>query len=112
MQIQDEFNDDILTVRPEGRLDSNTAPDFEQYLLGKLVDHPRVVIDFTGVDYVSSAGLRVLLMGAKRVRQGQGQLALCGLQDAIRQVFEISGFLSILEVCDDCAQATERVSAA
>ncbi|MFP4154480.1 MAG: STAS domain-containing protein [Halothiobacillaceae bacterium] len=112
MQIQDELNDDILVVRPEGRLDSNTAPDFEQYLLGKLEEQPRVVIDFTGVDYVSSAGLRVLLMGAKRVRQGQGRLALCGLQDTIRQVFEISGFLTILEVCDDCARAREQVGAA
>lgn len=81
-----------------GRLDTGTAPEFEKQLLETLPQQPSLVVDLSGVDYISSAGLRVVLMGAKRAKQAQGKLVLCGLSPAIREVFAVSGFLKILDV--------------
>jgi anti-anti-sigma factor len=58
----------------------------------------RVVVDLSGVDYISSAGLRVMLTLAKRVRDRKGALALTGLEDAVRQVFELAGFLPLFRI--------------
>lgn len=71
----------------------------------------RVVIDFAALDYISSAGLRVVLMTAKRAKQGKGTLVLCGLQPHVKEVFEISGFLKILEVAPDRLAALAQAAA-
>jgi anti-anti-sigma factor len=85
----------------EGRLDSATSSTFEKSI-ETLFTQPggRALFDFAGIDYVSSAGLRVVLMAAKRARQAQGRLVLCGLSPHVKEVFEISGFLKILTVVD------------
>ncbi|HZU64181.1 MAG TPA: STAS domain-containing protein [Novosphingobium sp.] len=89
-----------------GRLDSATANDLEQVLLPLFAaPAPTVLVDFAGLGYISSAGLRVVLMAAKRAKQAGGRLMLCGLSSAVREVFEISGFLKILEVSDSRAEA-------
>lgn len=111
MQVTDETLGDVLVVRPEGRLDSNTSPTFEKHLLERLDGASRLIVDFDALDYISSAGLRVLLMAAKRSRQTGGRLAICNLKEPIREVFEISGFMSILTVCADRAEALSKVGA-
>ena len=110
MQLDREQQHGVLILKPSGRLDSNTAQQFEKDLLAQLDNNPHVVLDLAGLNYISSAGLRVLLIAAKQVKQKAGRLALCDLQDSIRQVFEISGFLSILTVCDSCEEAMARVT--
>ncbi len=110
MQLDSEQQQGVLILKPCGRLDSNTAQQFEKDLLAQLDNNPQVVLDLAGLDYVSSAGLRVLLIAAKQVKQKAGSLALCALQDSIRQVFEISGFLSILTVCDSREEALSKVA--
>ncbi len=110
MQLDSEQQQGVLILKPSGRLDSNTAQQFEKDLLAQLDNNPQVVLDLAGLDYVSSAGLRVLLIAAKQVKQKAGSLALCALQDSIRQVFEISGFLSILTVCDSREEALSKVA--
>jgi anti-anti-sigma factor len=95
-------------VTLSGRLDSATSGDFERSLQGLFqAGGGKVMMDFSALDYISSAGLRVVLMAAKRAKQGQGQgqLVLYGLQPHVREVFEISGFLKILEVVNDRAAA-------
>lgn len=96
----------LCQVSLAGRLDSMTAPEVEAKLL-PLADKPGgdLLLDLSGLEYISSAGLRVVLMAAKRLRAGKGRFRLCGLSAHVRQVFEISGFLGILTVCDDCEQA-------
>jgi anti-anti-sigma factor len=102
MNVVDENVGGTLVVQPSGRLDSNTSPAFEKHLVGHLDQGAMaVVIDFAQLEYISSAGLRVLLMGAKRAKQANGRIALCNLSDSIREVLEISGFLSILNVFSD-----------
>lgn len=111
MEVTETQVDGTLVIAPRGRLDSNTAPEFEQRLLQSLTGKPRLVLDLAGLDYISSAGLRVLLMAAKKVKQGQGRLALCELQAPIREIFEISGFLSILDVRATRAEALAELAA-
>ena len=80
----------------------------------------RLVVDFSGVEYISSAGLRVMLILAKRVREQRGALALCGLGDSVRHVFDLAGFLPLFAVetrakrrgrrRDGCMSARVRVA--
>ncbi|MDY0050538.1 MAG: STAS domain-containing protein [Halothiobacillaceae bacterium] len=95
-----------------GRVDSATAGEFEQTLKSLFdTEGSKVILNFAGLNYISSAGLRVVLMAAKRAKQNQGRLVLCGLLPHVREVFEISGFLKILEVIGDCEQALSLLKA-
>lgn len=101
MDIETATHGDLLVVSPMGRLDSNTSPRLEALLLERISGgETRVSVDFSGVDYISSAGLRVLLMAAKRTGAAKGHFSMHALSPQIREVFEISGFLSILSVHD------------
>lgn len=104
--------DDTRLVELVGRLDSNSSGDFEKSL-PNLFDGPgiKVVFDMTQLNYISSAGLRVVLMSAKRAKAAQGRLLLCGLQPHVKEVFEISGFLKLLEIADGRLSAIHQLSA-
>ena len=98
MEITTRTENGVTLVTVAGSLDSNSSPQAQQTLDGILANGARkVVIDFSGVDYISSAGLRVMLATAKRLRAG-GALRLFGLNDTVREVFDISGFSTILAV--------------
>jgi len=93
-------------LKPVGRLDSHTAPGFEQEVLGALASGTtRMLIDFSELQYVSSAGLRIVLIAAKKLKATGGKLALCSLSESIAEVFNISGFSSILNIQPDQAAA-------
>ena len=111
MDIKESQRNDITLVSLTGRLDSSTSAQFEQYILTKVSGQPRLIIDFSDLDYISSAGLRVLLLTAKKVKQGNGRLILCALKAHIREVFEISGFLSILDIRPSEADALDGMAA-
>ncbi len=83
----------------EGNLDTNTAPDAEERL-GELLEKgvTKILVDFTTLDYISSAGLRVLLVTTKRLGGAGGSLRICGLNETVDEVFEISGFSTIFSV--------------
>ena len=98
MEIKDALEDDVVIIQPAGRLDSTTSPEFEQFLFAKTTDRDRLIIDLSKLDYISSAGLRVILAGAKRIDSVNGAMLLCGMKDVIHQIFKISGFLTILKV--------------
>ncbi len=87
-----------LIIAPQGRLDSMTAPAFEKQLMEHLASHSNLVLDFSSLDFISSAGLRVLLMAAKRIGRDNGRFILCEVSQPIRDVLEISGFLGMIEV--------------
>ncbi len=99
MNITQETAGDVLVVGPEGKLDSNSAKDLESVLL-KAMDSgaDRILFDFSSLVYISSSGLGVILSAAKRVKKQAGRVALCRLNDNIRQVFEMSGFDTILDI--------------
>lgn len=111
MEIVEERSGGILVVAPRGRLDTTTSPDLEKGLLGHVDAGVRqVVLDLSGIEYISSAGLRVLLLVAKKLRTGGGEIVLCGLSPAVRQVFELAGFLSIFPIEPSRAAAVERAA--
>ncbi len=106
MDITTSTRDDVTLVAFAGNLDSNTSPQAQQALDGILAGGGRkLVVDFTALDYISSAGLRVLLGTAKRLRGSGGALHLFGLNETVREVFDISGFSSILAVFASEAEA-------
>ena len=91
--------DAVTLVAMEGNLDTNTSVDAQSHI-NALIDEgaTKLLTDFTKVDFVSSAGLRVLLATAKKLGGIGGSLRICGLNEAVNEVFEISGFSTILEV--------------
>jgi len=108
MNITTRTQGDVTIVAFAGSLDSNTSPQAQQALDGILAGGCRkMVIDFTALDYISSAGLRVLLGAAKRLKGAGGALRLFGLNERVREVFQISGFSTILAVFATEADALE-----
>ncbi len=99
MNISTRTQGDVTIVAFAGNLDSNTSPEAQQALDGILAGGgKRLVVDFTALDYISSAGLRVLLGAAKRLGGADSALRLFGLNETVREVFQISGFSTILTV--------------
>ena len=93
-------------IHVQGRIDSETVPELEHQVLGMLTgDRRYLVLDFSELDYINSAGLRVLLVAAKQARAANGQLALATLRDNPREVFDISGFSAIFAIHPSLEQA-------
>lgn len=109
MEIKDTLENDVVIIQPAGRLDSTSSPEFEQFLRAKIADRNQLIIDLSNLDYISSAGLRVILAGAKRIDSEKGTMLLCGMKDVIHQIFEVSGFLKILKVEKNLSKAKQAI---
>ncbi len=108
MIIRETKQEDLVILEPEGRLDTKTSHEFEKKLLEHLgAGQRRFVIDLATLEYLSSAGLRVLLMLAKKISGTEGALALCSMSDHVREVFEIAGFMSVFTVRGTRAEAID-----
>ena len=97
MTIEKKINNDAVTLVVEGRLDTQTAPELEKALDESLSGTKELVFDMTNLEYVSSAGLRVILK-AQKAMNAQGSMKLTGVNDSIMEVFDITGFLDILTI--------------
>ena len=105
MQITNENVGEAVVVRFDGRLDTSTASDTLAHFDALVEDGQTLIVaDFSSVDFVSSAGLRVLLATAKNIGSS-GSLRLFGLNPSVREVFDVSGFSTILAIFDDEASA-------
>jgi anti-sigma B factor antagonist len=99
MEISESKRHGVVIVRLTGRLDASNAGALEQTLLGHIAGgNTRLVVDCEPLEYISSAGLRVLLVAAKRLKSGAGAIALAALKEPIKEVFDIAGFSSIFHV--------------
>lgn len=109
MTIATETTATATIVPLQGQINSANAAALEAEVL-TLVDGGvrNLVFDFSALDYISSAGLRMVLVTAKRLKQEGGQLVLCAMQPHVREVFDISGFLAILNVEPTRAEALAR----
>ena len=96
MNIQKTLSGTTLTVAPEGRLDT-TAPKLEEELRGSVDGVSRLVFDLAKLEYISSAGLRVLLAMQKLMNR-QGAMLLRNVNEAVMEVFEVTGFSDILRI--------------
>lgn len=99
MDITETKHEQYSVFKLNGRLDSNTAMGFEQKLFDCIENGTqRLILDFQDLDYISSAGLRVILKATKNLKSAEGKLVLCAMQDYVKEVFEISGFDSFLPI--------------
>jgi len=88
-----------MVVMLEGRLDSSSSGILEKKLLSLMeTGEKNFLIDFSDMDYISSAGLRVLLMAAKKTKPAGGKVVLSALSDNVKEVFDIAGFTSIFTI--------------
>lgn len=111
MTIQETRLGSVVTIAVEGRIDTTTSTMLEESV-ARAVDSGagNLLVDLEQVDYISSAGLRVLLVLAKRMRERRGRLVLCSLQEPVRQVFDLAGFLPLFTIESSRHAALERLA--
>ena len=97
MTIDTMLNGSECTLKLDGRLDTMTAPQLEEAVKAAMPGLTRLTLDFAGVQYISSAGLRVLLTAQKGMNK-QGAMVLTGVSEAVHEVFDITGFTDILTI--------------
>ena len=111
MEIIEDKQGEVMVFTLRGRLDSMTSPQLETMVLNSIsAGTHRLLLDFAQVDYISSAGLRIVLMAAKKLKAFNGMIALCCLQTHVQAVFDIAGFLSILSIFDSAEGALRALN--
>lgn len=96
MTIQTNKENELTTLGIEGRIDSNTSNQLQDELLQALDSSAQILLDFADVSYISSAGLRVLLMGQKKAKAQKGKMELTNVSETVMSVLETVGFTKIL----------------
>lgn len=107
---QVEEKHQVLVFNLTGRLDGGRAADVQARLTPRLEAAPAVLLDCENLDYISSAGLRVVLMAAKECKKAGRPFGLCGLQKDVYEVFRMSGFISVIPTYESRAEALQRLS--
>ena len=97
MTIEKNLNGTELTVTIVGRLDTTTAPELEASLKESFIGVEKLVLDFASLEYLSSAGLRVLLAAQKAMNK-QGEMIIKNVNETINEIFEVTGFIDILTI--------------
>ena len=101
MKIAKVEKEGIVCLKIDGRLDAKTASEAETTVKEVLREGRRqLLFDLSGMDYISSAGLRVILMAVKELRSKKGKVALCGLTPYVKEIFDVSNFSSIIPITD------------
>jgi len=102
MNITEKKVGDANVLQIEGRLDTTNYGELEHYL-SSLTDKDEIIIllDLEKLEYISSSGLRILLMFLKKIKAAEGKFMLCGMSTDIKEIFEISGFINIFEIYDN-----------
>ena len=110
MEITEERRADILILRVSGKLDASTSKSLEDKILPLITPaQVKLIIELSQLDYISSAGLRVFILAAKRMNEAQGKMILCSLRDAVKQVFDIAGFSSFLTLAGSTEEAIKSL---
>jgi anti-anti-sigma factor len=108
MEVNESKTGTFSVINLTGRLDTSNYGELEKKLF-ELIDkgEQEIIVNCSGLIYISSSGLRVLLMALKKITSVRGKFYLCGLQDNIREIFEIAGFTSIFSIFDTVEEALE-----
>ena len=97
MRITKTVDGDKLLLKVEERLDTTTAPELEEEIKNSIEGVKELTLDFSGLDYISSAGLRVLLSAQKTMNK-QGKMVVTGVNSTVMEVFSVTGFSEILNI--------------
>ena len=98
MTIDKIVNETGLTIALEGRLDTNTAPELEEELQNSLEEVTALTFDLEKLEYISSAGLRVLLAAQKKMSKAEGTMKVVNVNEVIMEIFDVTGFAEILTI--------------
>jgi anti-anti-sigma factor len=99
MDVRQNTVQGVTVLEVVGRVDSTTAPELQDQLSSVMPGpQTRVLVDFSRLEYISSAGFRILLIAAKRANETGGRLALCGVSGKVRQLFDLGGFLDLFTI--------------
>ena len=98
MEVNNKRIEDVLTITVEGRLDATTAPALEDSMRTIMDGAKEIIFDFTKLEYISSAGLRILLATQKIMNKTEGELKVIGINETVQEIFEATGFDEILTV--------------
>lgn len=113
MEIVEDKERGSVILRPIGRLDGNHSPDLEQAVHGIFERGDKnLLVDLTDVPYISSRGLRVFLLGVKEAASVGGRMAVCSLQDFVKDAFGITGFTKLMGIHDSRTEALDSLHAA
>jgi len=112
MEISDTQKGPVIILSLKGRVDANTSKLVEDFLLNKInnTQERLFIVDFQHVDYISSAGLRVLLVAAKLLKSNDGKIVLASLNDHLKKIFEITGFHEIFPIFQTQEEAMKNIS--
>lgn len=98
MNITTENQDDMKIIRFEGRLDSNSTGQIYDDMVELAQNNQKLIANLAGLEYMSSAGLRVILLAAKLMKPHRGELVICEPNKMVREVLEVSGFNSLIHI--------------
>ena len=112
MDVSSRRYNDVVVAVPAGRVDHASADALQQALAPTVAGDAALVLDFTDVDYISSVGLRVLMMASRQVRARQARIAVVALQPVVREIFEIARFQHVVEVFASVREALAALSPA
>jgi len=101
MIITEEWKNDVLIVYLEGSLDTLTSGSLESFLKDRMDSARQIIFDFTGVSYISSAGLRVIVMAHKRMKERDG-LLIRNVGERVMEVFTVTGYVHALKIESGC----------
>ena len=111
MKITQKEENGIVSIAIKGRLDADSSMEAERVVKEALGGEAnRLLFNLGGLEYLSSAGLRVLLSAAKEMRRREGKIVLCALNEFVKEIFEVSGFQSLIPITDSIESGIETLS--
>jgi len=111
MDINETRQQQVTIFSLAGRLDSNSSPEFDKRIVQAMENGSRyIVLDCQKLDYITSAGLRVVVKTAKKLKPEQGKIILCAMADYVKEVFEIAGFDSFLPILPTLEDGLKMIS--
>jgi len=111
MEITKQEEHGIVSIAIKGRLDADSSQEAEKFVKEALAGQTnRVLFNLGALEYLSSAGLRVLLSAAKEMRRRDGKIVLCSLNEFVKEIFEVSGFQSLIPIVDSVESGIEVLS--
>ncbi len=111
MEIIQKEENGIVSIAINGRLDADSSPEAEKVVKDAIKDQTtRILFNLASLEYLSSAGLRVLLGAAKEMRRRDGKIVLCALNEFVKEIFEVSGFQSLIPITDTVEAGVDVLS--
>lgn len=110
MELTNFKENEILFLNPVGRIDTTTSGDFQSKSLALIQNETKVALDFSKVNYISSAGLRAILVLAKELNKSNGKFLIFEMNSSIKDIFDMAGFSSIIKIVAGKDDAIDEIS--